>query len=53
VSFANSITLTPGTVSIEAEDQRVVVHALDRPFQADLESGTLLGRVTRLEGEPR
>ncbi len=53
VSFANSITLTPGTVSIEAEDQRVVVHALDRPFQDDLESGTMLDRVVRLEGEPR
>ena len=53
VSFANSITLTPGTVSIEAEDQRVLVHALDRPFQDDLESGTMLDHVVRLEGEPR
>lgn len=52
-SFANSITLTPGTVSIEADDQRVVVHAVDGSFQADLESGEMLRRATKLEGDQR
>jgi len=53
VSFANSITLTPGTVSVEAEDRRVVVHAVNQTFQADLESGGMLKRVDRLEGKKR
>lgn len=52
-SFANSITLTPGTVSIEAEEHHVVVHAVDRPFQEDLKSGEMLARVVQLEGRPR
>lgn len=29
VIFANSITLTPGTVTVEIEDDAVLVHALD------------------------
>lgn len=35
--FANSITLTPGTVSVEVEDDAILVHALDGSF-ADAES---------------
>lgn len=49
-SYANSITLTPDTVTIEAEDRSVVVHALDLPFQADVAEGEMLRRVERLEG---
>lgn len=30
--FANSITLTPGTVSVELEDDEVLVHALTSDF---------------------
>ncbi|WP_421792305.1 Na+/H+ antiporter subunit E [Hyphobacterium sp.] len=30
--FANSITLTPGTVSVEVEDDAILVHALDGSF---------------------
>lgn len=29
VVFANSITLTPGTVTVESEDDNFIVHALD------------------------
>ena len=29
VIFANSITLTPGTVTVESEDDNFIVHALD------------------------
>lgn len=29
--FANSITLTPGTVTVDVSDGRLVVHALDLP----------------------
>ena len=30
--FANSITLTPGTVSIELEEKEILIHALDASF---------------------
>ncbi|MEL7429738.1 MAG: Na+/H+ antiporter subunit E [Pseudomonadota bacterium] len=29
VMFANSITLTPGTITVETEDEQFIVHALD------------------------
>ena len=29
VVFANSITLTPGTITVETEDDNFIVHALD------------------------
>ncbi len=32
--FANSITLTPGTVTVEIEDDAFLVHALDTSFTA-------------------
>ena len=54
VTYANSITLTPGTVTIEveaAEDKasRFLVHALDPSFAQDVESGEMDRRVTALE----
>ena len=55
VTYANSITLTPGTVTIEVGDgdsdsRQFLVHALDRSFAADVESGEMDRRVTALEG---
>lgn len=55
VTYANSITLTPGTVTIEVEDAdgdnpRFLVHALNASFAADVESGEMDCRVTALEG---
>jgi len=53
-TYANSITLTPGTVTIEVEDTgggtRFLVHAVDRPFAEDVESGDMDRRVSALEG---
>jgi len=49
VIYANSITLTPGTVSIELNDEEVVVHALDRRFADGVLDGTMDARVTALE----
>ncbi len=42
VVFANSITLTPGTVSIEMEDDAILVHAIDASMAdpAELEEMT-------------
>lgn len=51
--FANSITLTPGTVSICLEENYIVVHALTEAM-ADEDGHADIGeRVARLERAPR
>ena len=65
-TYANSITLTPGTVTIEMnpadEDSAVLegiqptshvflVHALDPVFEEDVANGEMDRRVSALEGE--
>ena len=50
VIFANSITLTPGTVSIDLTDSQVKVHSLAKIFAEGLQSGEMDRRVTRMEG---
>lgn len=49
VIYANSITLTPGTVTIKLEGDQFMVHALLRESLTDLESGDMDRRVTQLE----
>ncbi len=50
ITFANSITLTPSTVTIEARrDGRFVVHALAHEIAQDLRNGEMDRRVSRLE----
>lgn len=51
VVYANSITLTPGTVAIETGEGTIEVHALTREAAAAVRSGDMDGRVTALEGE--
>jgi multicomponent Na+:H+ antiporter subunit E len=53
VAFANSITLTPGTVALTVRDDRILVHALHAAGLADLEAGEMNRRVCRMEGHPR
>jgi multicomponent Na+:H+ antiporter subunit E len=48
--YANSITLTPGTVSIDIEDGDITVHALTPEAQAGVETDEMNRRVTRVEG---
>jgi len=50
VIYANSITLTPGTVSIDFEGDEITVHALTAESAADLQSGEMDRRVCRVEG---
>ncbi|AWN16646.1 Na+/H+ antiporter subunit E [Salinisphaera sp. LB1] len=50
--LANSITLTPGTVTVGLENGEAIVHTLTREGAADIEAGTMAGRVARLEGGP-
>jgi multicomponent Na+:H+ antiporter subunit E len=47
--FANSITLTPGTLSVDIEGDDIVVHALTNQAQLDLESGSLEAPFLALE----
>lgn len=49
VIYANSITLTPGTVTVNIEDDKFLVHALLQESIEDLESGEMDRRVTQLE----
>ena len=51
VIYANSITLTPGTVSIETEGDLITVHALTAEAAEGVLGGEMDRRVTRLEGE--
>lgn len=49
VIYANSITLSPGTVSMDLQGQEVTVHALTRKTAESLQSGEMDRRVRRLE----
>ncbi len=51
VIYANSITLTPGTVTIETDEGIIDVHTLTREAAEDVRSGDMDGRVTDLEGK--
>jgi multicomponent Na+:H+ antiporter subunit E len=49
-SYANSITLTPGTITTGVKGNILTVHALTRDGALDLEGGGMDARVTRFEG---
>ena len=49
VIYANSITLTPGTVSIDLNQNNIVVHALTSEAATDLLTGEMDRRVCRVE----
>ena len=49
VIYANSITLTPGTVTVRLDGGDIMVHAITREAGDDLASGEMDRRVTRLE----
>lgn len=50
--FANSITLTPGTVAVEVGEQSILVHSLRVESARELAEGEMGRRVCRLEGRP-
>jgi multicomponent Na+:H+ antiporter subunit E len=52
VILANSITLTPGTVSVELQRDCVQVHALSHEGTEEDLSGGMNLRVAKLEGQP-
>ena len=50
VTHANSITLTPGTITVEAGHDGFLVHALTHDGAEGLAGGEMDRRVSRLEG---
>lgn len=52
VVYANSITLTPGTVTVDVGDGSLLVHALTEAAIQGLESGAMHDRVAKLEVKP-
>ena len=49
VIYANSITLTPGTVSVDIEGDEIIVHALTQELMDGLTEGDMDKRVNYLE----
>ncbi|GIU51513.1 hypothetical protein TUM4249_16740 [Shewanella sp. KT0246] len=49
VTYANSITLTPGTVAIDLIDDQITVHALHESDIETLKAGEMDRRVRELE----
>ena len=51
VIHANSITLTPGTVSVELEEDAIIVHAISREAAEGTLEGAIDRRVSAVEGQ--
>ena len=49
VTYANSITLTPGTVTIDINNEELIVHALTLDGISELHRGEMDRRVTAIE----
>ncbi len=49
VTYANSITLTPGTVTLDIEGPSLLIHSLTQGSKEGLETGEMDRRVTKLE----
>ena len=49
--YANSITLTPGTISVDVKGHDIVVHAIERAGADSLEEGEMDRKVTAFEAE--
>lgn len=45
VIYANSITLTPGTVSVELSKDKIIVHALTKEAADDLSNGVMAEKI--------
>ena len=51
VLYANSITLTPGTLCVDLVKDEVTVHALNRTSIEDLKQGEMENKIIRIWGE--
>ena len=50
VTYANSITLVPGTVAMDVDEDIITVHALTQDTAANLKRGEMNRRVCNVEG---
>lgn len=50
VVLANSITMTPGTITIDVQEDEFLIHCLDASFDVGQEGFDMEDRVARLEG---
>ncbi|MCA8963087.1 MAG: Na+/H+ antiporter subunit E [Planctomycetes bacterium] len=53
LTYANSITLTPGTVTIQVDDDHLLVHALTDSTARDLESRVMEAKLEPLDAKAR
>ena len=51
VMLANSITLTPGTITVSMEGRELLVHCLDKSFAEGMEDSEFVKLLEQLEGE--
>jgi multicomponent Na+:H+ antiporter subunit E len=51
VLYANSITLTPGTLSVDLDDNVVTVHALQATSIDELKQGVMENKITSIWGK--
>lgn len=49
--LANSITLTPGTITVLSDGDTLTIHCLRREMMEDLENGTLIRLLRRMEAK--
>lgn len=47
--LANSITLTPGTITVSLEENRYVIHCLDQSFSEGLNESSFVRLLARME----
>ncbi|MGJ8668195.1 MAG: Na+/H+ antiporter subunit E [Oceanococcus sp.] len=48
-TLANSITLTPGTLTLDVQKDRMRIHALSAEFMDDLRQGGMIERAKKLD----
>ena len=51
VMLANSITLTPGTITVSLRGQELLVHCLDKSLAEGMENSEFVKLLEALEGE--
>ena len=51
VLLANSITLTPGTITVELDDSGFVVHCLDESMAGEMDESVFVELIRKLEKE--
>ena len=51
--LANSITLTPGTITVSVEDNRFCVHCLDRELAEGMEESVFVELLKEMEERER